>query len=176
MHATSFGSKPRVGAIHVVPDGDEIVAVCLEGEFDLTNAPDLGEQISLELEGGNDLILDMSEATFIDSSVIDVLVAASRAAREKERAIVLELGTAAVVERLLEIVSIEQLLPRAHGRQEALEIIAASRNGVAPARSDKQSRRPEVPDVLSRSNLRSVSEREHRVHVHLREPQRRRPD
>ena len=123
MPASSFGSEHRAGAIRVVPETDEIVAVCLEGDFDLANAPALGDAIDRALESGNELILDLSEATFIDSSVINVLVRSSKAASERERAVVLQLGTARIVERALEIARIEQVLPRAHDRQEAVRMI-----------------------------------------------------
>jgi anti-anti-sigma factor len=111
------------GAIRVVPGTPQVVALCLEGDFDLTNAPALDAQIELALDGGNDLILDFSEASFVDSSVIDVLVRAAETAGTRERTVVLQLGTAAIVERLFEIVKIEQVLPRAHDRHEALRMI-----------------------------------------------------
>ncbi len=123
MHASSIGSQNRDGAIRVIAETDEIVAVCPEGEFDLANAPALGDEIDRALEAGKDLILDLSAVTFIDSSVIRVLVQASETAAERKQAIVLQLGTAAIVERVLQIVGIERLLPRAHDRQEALRII-----------------------------------------------------
>ena len=122
MSATSFGSEQR-GVVRVVPETDEIVAVCLEGDFDLSNAPALGKEVGLALENGNDLILDLSQATFIDSSVVHVLVNASKAVIGSNRAVVLQLGTAAIVERVLEIAEIERVLPRAHERQEAVRII-----------------------------------------------------
>ena len=122
MSATSFGSEQR-GVVRVVPETDEIVAVCLEGDFDLSNAPALGKEVGLALEDGNDLILDLSQATFIDSSVVHVLVNASKAVIGSDRAVVLQLGTAAIVERVLEIAEIERVLPRAHERQEAVRII-----------------------------------------------------
>lgn len=123
MFASSFGSEHHAGVIRVVPETDEIVAVCLEGDFDLANAPALGDQIDRALDTGNDLILDLSEATFIDSSVINVLVQASKAATGREQTMVLQVGTAAIVERVLELVRIERVLPRAHDRQEAVRII-----------------------------------------------------
>ena len=123
MHASPLGSKHRVGAIGVAPETDEIVALSLKGEFDMANARDLGDQIDRTLEGGKNLILDLSEVTFIDSSVIHVLVQASEAAGAREQAIVLQLGgTAHVVERALEITRTEQVLPRAYERQEAVRI------------------------------------------------------
>ncbi len=121
MHASPVGSEH--GAIRVIHETDEIVAVCPEGEFDHANAPALGDEIDRALEAGKDLILDLSAVTFIDSSVIRVLLRASETAAGRRQAIVLQLGTAAIVERVLEIVGIEGLLPRAHDRQEALRII-----------------------------------------------------
>ena len=67
--------------------------------------------------------LDLSEATFIDSSIIGVLVQGSREAGASRQHIVLQVGTAAIVERVLELFAIEQLLPRAHDRQEAVRIV-----------------------------------------------------
>lgn len=123
MFASSFVSERRAGTIRVVRETDGILAVCLEGEFDLANAPTLVDQIDLALETGKDLVLDLSEATFIDSSVINVLMRASKAAGERQQTMVLQLGTAAIVERALEIARIELVLTRAHDRQEAVRII-----------------------------------------------------
>jgi hypothetical protein len=44
----------------------------------------------------------------------------------KDQAIVLQLGTAPIVERALKIVGIERVLPRAHDREEALRIISTT--------------------------------------------------
>lgn len=74
MRASPFGSGSDIGAIRVVPETEEILAVSLEGEFDLTNAPCLSDEIERALDRGNGLIVDLSEATFIDSSVIHVLM------------------------------------------------------------------------------------------------------
>lgn len=123
MSASSFGSEQPEGVIRVVAETDEIVALCLEGDFDLSNAPAFGKEVGRALENGNNLILDLSQATFIDSSVVHVLVNASRAVTGSERAVVLQLGTAAIVERVLEIAEIERVLPRAHQRQEAVRMI-----------------------------------------------------
>jgi anti-sigma B factor antagonist len=123
MSTSSLDSEQRAGVIRVVSETAKIDAISLEGEFDMANAPALGEEIDRALEGGNNLILDLSEPTFVDSSVISVLVQAAKAASGREQAIVLQLGTAAVVERALELVEIERVLPRAHDRQEAVRII-----------------------------------------------------
>ena len=123
MSASSFGSAQRDGVIRVVPETDAIVAVCLEGDFDLSSAPAFGNEVGLALEDGKDLILDLSQATFIDASVVHVLVDASKAVSGGKHAVVLQLGTAAIVERVLEIAEIERVLPRAHERQEAVQLV-----------------------------------------------------
>ena len=123
MTTSSLDSEQRAGVIRVVSETAEIDAISLEGEFDMANAPAFDQEVDHALEGGKELILDLSEATFIDSSVISVLMLAAKAAGGRGRAIVLQLGTAAIVERALELVEIERVLPRAHNREEAVRII-----------------------------------------------------
>jgi len=123
MFASSIGSEHHAGAIRVVPETDEIIAVCLEGEFDLSDVRGLRDEIDRALGGGNDVILDLSGATFLDSSIISVLVQSSREASASRQRMVLQLGTAAVVERVLEFFAIERVVPRAHDRREAVRII-----------------------------------------------------
>jgi anti-anti-sigma factor len=123
MHATSIGSRDRDGIIRVVPEADGIVAVCLEGEFDLANAPALGDELERELEEGNSLIMDLTEATFIDSSVINVLMRAVKTVGGRDQAIVLQLGTDTTVERVLDIAQVEQVVTRVHDRDEAVRSV-----------------------------------------------------
>lgn len=123
MFASSFGSEHDEGAIRVVPETEEIVAVCLEGEFDVANVSALRDQVDGTLASGNDLILDLSQATFIDSSVIHVLFDAGHAVDGRDQSVVLQLGTAPIVERALGLVSVERVLPRAHDREEAVRMI-----------------------------------------------------
>ena len=127
MLASSL-SKHQQGVISVVPETEEIVALCLEGEFDMANAPAVREEIDRTLEDGKHLIVDLSEATFIDSSFIDVLLRAAKATRGTEQAIVLQHHTAAIVERVIEITGIEHVLPRAHDRREAVNHIPQEAN------------------------------------------------
>ena len=123
MSASQFRSEHPPGAIRLVDETEHVVAVCLEGDLDRTNVAALDAAIERALQPGNDLIVDMSEATFIDSSVLQSVVRAAQSAGRRQQAVVLQLGTAALVERILEIVQIEEVLPRVHDRQEALRVI-----------------------------------------------------
>jgi anti-anti-sigma factor len=154
MHDSSSRSERRDGAIRIVPETDEIVAVCLEGDFDLANAPALADQIDRALDTGNDLILDLSEATFIDTSVVNLVVQASKTAGEREQAMVLQLGTAAIVERVLEFAGIERVLPRAHDRQEAVRIIQGQAD--ISLRGPRATSRKEAEMGTAREEIRSI--------------------
>lgn len=123
MSTSTLDSEQREGVIRVSSEEARTVAVCLEGEFDLANAPALDVEIDRALDSGHDLIMDLSDATFVDSSVIHVFVRAAQAARGRKQTMVLQLGTAAIVERALELSGIERVLPRAHDRQEAVRMI-----------------------------------------------------
>ena len=123
MPASLLGPESRRGVIRIARETDDIVAVRLEGEFDLSNAPTLGEEFDRALSRENDLILDLSDATFIDSNVVNALFRASKAVEGRGRTIVLQLGTEAIVERVLEIAGIESILRRARSRAEAIEMI-----------------------------------------------------
>lgn len=121
--STARLSHAAPGTLQVVPETDEIVALSFEGEFDLANAPRIVEDSERVLAADKHLILDLSRATFIDSSVINALFVAGRTANARGRLAVLQLGTAAVVELALKVSGIERVLPRVHTRTEAVATI-----------------------------------------------------
>ena len=110
-------------ALRVVPETDEIVALSLEGEFDLANASRIVEEGERALANANHLIVDLSKATFIDSSVIAALFGIHKQASAHNRLAVLQLGTAAIVEKTLELSRVERIIPRANTRAEAIDTI-----------------------------------------------------
>lgn len=123
MPASTIGTEFRDGAIRVDSVTNGVTAVCLEGDFDLANAHLLRDQIRSVLATGENLIIDLSEATFIDSSVISALFDGARAVDGRNQTVVLQVATAPIVERALELVEIERVLRRAHSRTEAVQLI-----------------------------------------------------
>ena len=111
------------GTVVVTPETGEIVAIHLRGEFDLATAPSVLEEAERRLDDHKHLILDLNGATFIDSSVINVIIRAHRTASARGRVAVLELGPNTVVERALDISGITQIVPRAYSRTDAIDII-----------------------------------------------------
>jgi anti-sigma B factor antagonist len=118
---TSFGDSE--GTLHVTQETDDIVAISLEGEFDMTTSPLLVEQAERALDDRQHLILDLSDATFIDSSMLNAVLRTHRAATARGRVAVLQLGSAAVVDRVIALTGIERVLPRTDNRADAVRTI-----------------------------------------------------
>ena len=114
--------KNTPGELHVVAETEGIAALCLEGDFDLANASKIIEE-GERLLVTKHVILDLGEATFIDSAVVHALFTLASEARTNRRVAVLQLGTAAIVERVLEVSCIDRVLPRVRARAEAIETI-----------------------------------------------------
>jgi anti-anti-sigma factor len=102
--------RPRPGAV---------VVEC-KGEHDLTTQNEVGELLaSLVAENGL-VVVDVSEAEFVDSSFLHNLVTAHRASRERGSRVLLQFGTALIVRRAFEISGILELLEHVATREEAL--------------------------------------------------------
>jgi anti-sigma B factor antagonist len=118
---TSFGD--REGTLRVSEESDDVVAISLEGEFDMATSPLLVEQAERAFAAGRHLIVDLSDATFIDSSMLNAVVDAHKAAMAQGRVAVLQLGSAAVVERVIAMSGLDRLLPRVDDRADAIRTI-----------------------------------------------------
>ena len=77
--------------------------ILLRGEDDLASVPLLADKLANAMAQFTKLIVDLSEAQFIDSSTIKTIVTAKRAADTADRHFNLVLGTAAVVEMALKL-------------------------------------------------------------------------
>jgi anti-anti-sigma factor len=106
--------------------GVEVVVVT--GEHDLSTAPELERQLRGALESGAAVCVDLMETTFIDSSVLRVLITAREQADERGVGFRVALGdtTGHGVRRLLELTDTERRLATAPTRAAA---IAGATNG-----------------------------------------------
>jgi len=77
--------------------------IALGGEHDLASAPRFQETVDEALAGCSHLIVDISDAEFIDSSTIATFIRARDRAEHGGGKFNLVLGTAAIVERALEV-------------------------------------------------------------------------
>jgi anti-sigma B factor antagonist len=77
------------------------------GELDLSNIDELSNVIDVELERHPRLAIDLSAVTFVDSSVLGVLVSALERARKRDGDVVL-VGAAGSPLRVLEITGLDR--------------------------------------------------------------------
>jgi anti-sigma B factor antagonist len=113
--------------VDTAENGVSVVAV--HGEHDVYTAPSLREQLSSLLEDGNPVVVDLTPATFIDSSILGVLLGGLRRAREHESGFALVIGEASepTVRRIFEVTGLFPVFPVFASREEAVS--AARANG-----------------------------------------------
>ncbi len=68
--------------VETIDEGDPVVVIAVHGQADLHTAPELRNAITAALDGGaTGLVVDLSEATFIDSMTLGVLLGAVKRLR-----------------------------------------------------------------------------------------------
>jgi anti-sigma B factor antagonist len=107
----------------------DVLVVVIEGEHDIYTAPTLRERLDESLERGGGVVVDLTAATFVDSSVLGALLDARRRAHEAGQGFVVCIGEQVEpgVRRILDITGLVPVLPVVNGRDEALD--AARGNG-----------------------------------------------
>ena len=95
------------------------------GEHDMTTRDDLDRLFGLLVAENELVVIDVSEARFIDSSFVNNVLKADRLARQKAKALRLQIGTTPIVRRVLEISGVVEKLDCVDARDEALRPVAA---------------------------------------------------
>ena len=110
----------------------DVLVVCVSGEQDIYTAPALRERLEQGLAATTGLVVDLSAATFLDSSILGALLEARRQALERTIGYVVSLGESPEpgVQRILEITGLVPVFPVVKSREEALE---AARSAPADA-------------------------------------------
>jgi anti-sigma B factor antagonist len=89
---------------------DEITVVVI-GELDLATAPELGRMLHDGLASGRDVLLDLSQASFIDSTGLAAIVAATHRADALGHQFRLRSEFGPQVRRLLELTGLLEVVP-----------------------------------------------------------------
>ena len=99
-----------------------VVVISLTGEHDLTTAPALREKTEEAVGRGSCLVIDLTPAEFIDSSIIGVVLEARRRAEEAGLGFAAALeGGQPAVSRVLEVTGLDSNLPVHESVEGALE-------------------------------------------------------
>src|SRR6478735_12730441 len=122
----------KVGIVHARMDAnpivldesvDDVVIVVVEGEHDIYTAPTLRERLEEALGRGGGIVVDLTGATFVDSSVLGALLDSRRRALEAGQGFVVCIGETVEpgVQRILDITGLVPVLPVLQGREQAIE-------------------------------------------------------
>jgi anti-anti-sigma factor len=87
-----------------------VALVVLAGEHDLYSGDELRQTFEQSLARCDHLIIDLSGAEFIDSTIVAALLQTMKGASELDRKFNVVLGTAPAVERILEVTGVIPLL------------------------------------------------------------------
>ncbi len=94
--------------------------IALSGEHDLSTAPELRARLH-DLAQADAIIIDLDETTFVDSSILGVLVGGLRRARESDLPFGIVLGGEAhpAIRRIFELTGLHDVFPIYPSRAEA---------------------------------------------------------
>jgi anti-sigma B factor antagonist len=106
-----------------VDRGDGVAVVVVEGEHDVYTAPTLSEQLDALLQERVPLVVDLTPATFVDSSVLRVLLETRRQADERGIgfAVAIAADGSGTVRRVLDVTGLIPVLPVHVGREDAIQ-------------------------------------------------------
>jgi anti-sigma B factor antagonist len=116
-----------VGEVRRESGGDGVEVIALEGEHDLGTLPQVRD--AFEAAAGEDLslVIDLSQATFVDSSILGAVLDARRVADEAGRGFAVACdGSSEPVRRVLEVTGLADELPVHPTRDAALEALAVA--------------------------------------------------
>jgi anti-sigma B factor antagonist len=122
----------RTGELALERKDHGLAVLTISGEHDLSTAPNLRRRIDGLLDEGVATVVDLSAATFIDSSILGVILDGRRRAAEANIgfAVVRPDGSAAV-DRVLDVTGLRAELP-VHARREEAVTAASGNTGNSP--------------------------------------------
>jgi anti-anti-sigma factor len=111
-HTRDRGNR---GVVDGSPTTSEVVVLSLRGEHDTFEAERLAHALGGVWEPGDErpIIIDLADATFIDSTVLSVMLRALKEAERVERPLVIHLPPSAgeYVHRLIDTTGLDSVLP-----------------------------------------------------------------
>jgi anti-sigma B factor antagonist len=108
------------GQLEVIVDPAGWAVLECTGEHDLTTRTEVRALLDRLLVGYGLVVVDVSQATFIDSSFVTNLFRANRVAREQGKRLRVQHSTAPIVHRVLEISGVLSKLDCTTSREAAL--------------------------------------------------------
>jgi len=111
----------RTGELALERKESGLAVLTISGEHDLSTAPNLRRRLDGLLDEGAATVVDLSSATFIDSSILGVILdGRRRAAEAKIGFAVARANGSDAVDRVLEVTGLRSELPVHAQREEAV--------------------------------------------------------
>jgi anti-sigma B factor antagonist len=122
----------RTGELALERNDSGLAVLTISGEHDLSTAPTVRRRINNLLDEGAITVVDLSPATFIDSSILGVILDGRRRAEAAGIGFaVVHANGADAVDRVLEVTGLRAELPVHARREEAFDEVSGS--GKPPA-------------------------------------------
>ncbi len=121
MRATGQYPADREFIAEATPLGETVYLIALTGEFDLHTGPQLERRVLEALgRGASEILVDLSDVTFIDSTTIGILMRARKRLIPLKGRLLLVCSDQNIL-RLFEITALDRLFEVYRTRDEALE-------------------------------------------------------
>jgi anti-sigma B factor antagonist len=122
----------RTGELALERKDSGVAVLTISGEHDLSTAPNLRRRVDGLLDEGAATVLDLSPATFIDSSILGVILDGRRRAAEAKIGFAVSRSNGSdAVDRVLEVTGLRAELP-VHARREEAVVAASGDDGKTP--------------------------------------------
>jgi anti-sigma B factor antagonist len=123
----------RTGELAIERTDAGLAVLTISGEHDLSTAPELRRRLEGLLDEGTATVVDLSPATFIDSSILGVILDGRRRASDAEVGFaVVHSEGADAVDRVLEVTGLRTELPVHARREQALAAASGSSGKPVP--------------------------------------------
>jgi anti-anti-sigma factor len=108
--------------VRVDSPGDGVVVVEFTDEHDLTTKEAVRALLARLIDENDLVVVDVTDAQFIDSSFVHNVLLADQTAKEKGKTFRLQLGTAPIVQCALGMSGILDVISTARSREEAIQV------------------------------------------------------
>jgi anti-sigma B factor antagonist len=124
----------RTGEIALERTDSGLTVLAIAGEHDLSTAPVLRQRLDGLIADGVPIVVDLSPATFVDSSILGVILDARRRAEAEGLGFAVSHANGAdPVGRVLDITGLRTKLPVHGGREDAATAAISKSPGKSPA-------------------------------------------
>jgi anti-sigma B factor antagonist len=104
-----------------------VTVLVLHGGADLHAAPELRDRLGAAIDAGDSgIVVDLTKTSFLDSTALGVLLGALKRLRESDGRIQI-VASRPEIRRIFEITLLDQVLPLAETRAEALAAVSEGR-------------------------------------------------